>query len=98
MEFEAGEIVEGDRDNGGVFGEDGSAGRVPASDHAADVHGGSLDGMREGYNRFEGIEHGDRGRPQRTQRGRKSSPAEVAEEREWGAGGRRAGKLGVCSG
>jgi hypothetical protein len=42
MEFEAWEEGEGDRFDGGVFGNDGFAGGVATGDYAADVHGGSL--------------------------------------------------------
>jgi len=68
MEFEAGEMVKGDRGHGRVFGEDGLAGRVTAGDNAADVHGGSLNGMREGYNRFEGFNTETMEEDQRTPR------------------------------
>ena len=51
MKFEAWELVEGNRCDQGVLGEDGFAGEITSGDDAADVHGVPL-GMREYFTRI----------------------------------------------
>jgi len=55
VEFEAGELIEGDGSDSGIPGEDGFAGGVTGGDDAADVHGGSLGEVGEGYNKGNAV-------------------------------------------